>query len=63
VSKRRTVHDRLFRAVVVMGAAMGTSACTEHGKSPPADARVADAKPAPVDAAPGDVPVDTILIL
>jgi hypothetical protein len=57
---RRTVHEKLFRAVVVMGAALGAAGCPEHGRSPPVDAHVvADApKFPPVDAA-----VDTILIL
>lgn len=56
------MHDRWFRAVVVMGAAIGAAACVEHGsKPPPPDARVADASPN--DGAPGDVPVDVILIL
>ena len=60
MSQRRPIHDRLFRAVVVMGAALGTSACYEHGSTPPTppDAKVADASKAP-----NDVPVDVILIL
>jgi hypothetical protein len=63
MSQRRPIHDRLFRAVVVMGAALGTSACYEHGSSPPAppDARVADASPN--DGVSSDVPVDVILII
>ncbi len=63
MSQRRPIHDRWFRAVVVMGAAIGAAACVEHGSTPPAppDARVADASPN--DGAPGDVPVDVILIL
>jgi hypothetical protein len=60
MSQRRPIHDRLFRAVVVMGAALGASACYEHGSTPPTppDAKVADAVKAP-----NDVPVDVILII
>jgi hypothetical protein len=61
MSQRRPIHDRLFRAVVVMGAALGAGACYEHGSTPPnppPDARVADAAKAP-----NDVPVDVILII
>jgi hypothetical protein len=58
MSQRRPIHDRLFRAVVVMGAALGAAACYEHGSSPPTppDARVTDGgKIIIVDAAPLDV--------
>ncbi len=58
MAQRRPMHDRLFRAVVVMGAAIGTSACYEHGSTPPnpLDARVSDAgKTSPVDAPTLDV--------
>jgi hypothetical protein len=60
MSERRSLHDRLFRAVVVMGAALGTSACYERGQSPPSppDARVADAPKGGLDA-----PADVILII
>ena len=66
MAQRRPIHDRLFRAVVVMGAAFGVSACVEHGSTGPTppDAKVADATTV-VDASkvPSDVPVDVILIL
>ncbi len=62
MSERRSIHEKLFRAVVVMGAALGASACYEHGKSPPPDARVADATTVG-DGKVGDAPVDVILIL
>ena len=57
MSQRRPIHDRLFRAVVVMGAALGASACYEHGSTPPTppDAKVADASKSLVDAPPADV--------
>ena len=57
MSERRSLHDRLFRAVVVMGAALGASACYEHGGTPPTppDAKVADAGKSLVDAPPMDV--------
>ncbi len=44
-----------------MGAALGASACYEHGSTPPTppDARVADASKSLVDAPP----VDVILII
>lgn len=64
MAKRRSVHEKLFRAVVVMGAALGAPACTEHGKSPRSDARVSDASgPPKQDAGVGDAAVDVILIL
>lgn len=61
MSQRRPIHDKLFRAVVVMGAALGAAAC-EHGSTPPPDTRVADVGP-PSDGGLVDAPVDVILIL
>lgn len=64
MSERRSIHDKLFRAVVVMGAALGAAACYEHGKSPPNDGRIADtSKPPPGDGGLIDTPVDVIAIL
>jgi len=62
MSERRPIHDKLFRAVVVMGAALGAAACFEHGKSPP---QPLDAKLGPVDIGshPDGAPVDVIVIL
>ena len=65
---RRSVHAKLFRAVVVMGAALTTS-CGDS--KPPVDAKVADARTvdghpladAGADAQVGDAPVDVVLIL
>ena len=60
MSQRRPLHEKLFRAVVVMGAALGASACYEHGSTPPPpDGRLADAGKNLVDAPP----IDVILIL
>lgn len=61
MSQRRPLHEKLFRAVVVMGAALGASACYEHGSTPPTppDGRLADAGKNLVDAPP----IDVILIL
>jgi hypothetical protein len=69
MSQRRSVHDRLFRAIVVMGASLGASACGDDGGTPPppdasagADAQIADAST--TDAPPvQDAPVDGVLIL
>lgn len=65
MSERRTLHDKLFRVVVVMGAALGTAACYEHGKSPPGppDAKVATNDGGPRDGGIDAVPVDVIVIL
>ncbi len=64
MSERRSIHDKLFRAVVVMGAALGAAACYEHGKSPPNDGRVADTSKPPGDGGLTDsTPVDVIAIL
>ena len=65
---KRSVHAKLFRAVVVMGAAV-TSGCGDN--APPADAaKVADASgdarphaDAGTDGQVGDAPVDVVLIL
>ena len=63
MSQRCPTHDKLFRAVVVMGAAIGAAACVEHGKTPPpSDARVADASTVR-DGGLVDTPVDVIAIL
>ena len=63
MSQRRPTHDKLFRAVVVMGAAIGAAACVEHGKTPPpSDAKVADAGSLS-DGRLTDAPVDVIIIL
>lgn len=67
-------YQKLFKAIVVMGASLGTSACGDDdcGRCVPVDARapdgvVADASPhdAGVDAPdpPADAPVDMVLIL
>ena len=65
---RRSVHAKLFRAVVVMGAALTTPACGDN--KPPVDAKIADASldghqvaDAGADAQVGDAPVDVVLIL
>lgn len=56
MAERRPIYEKLFRAVVVMGAALGAAACYEHGKSPPgSDARPVDAPKSPVDAGTVDV--------
>lgn len=61
MSQRRPLHEKLFRAVVVMGAALGASACYEHGSTSPTppDGRLADAGKNLVDSPP----IDVILIL
>lgn len=58
-------NPRLFHAIVIMGAALGSSACDAEGPRPDAAVAIADAGPsdAPTDGAPTDVPVDTVLIL
>jgi hypothetical protein len=56
--------DKLFRAIVVMGAAITAPACVDSKCArcvPPADA-VATTD-APTDAGPTDTPVDMVLIL
>lgn len=68
MADRRPVHAKLFRAVVVMGAAL-TSGCGDN--KPPVDARLADASTADghaladagADGQVGDAPVDVVLIL
>ncbi|MDX2091519.1 MAG: hypothetical protein SFX73_26905 [Kofleriaceae bacterium] len=68
MSQRRSLHERLFRAIVMMGASLGASACGDDGGNPPppdaggsTDARVADAS---TDGPPlQDAPVDGVLIL
>ena len=65
---KRSVHAKLFRAVVVMGAAV-TTGCGDS--KPPVDAaKVADASAdgrtvadAGTDGQVGDAPVDVVLIL
>ncbi len=56
--------EKLFRAIVVMGAAITAPACDDARCAkcvPPADA-VATSD-APTDAGPTDAPVDVVLIL
>jgi hypothetical protein len=64
-------HEKLFRAIVVMGAAMTAPACDDDRcfkcVPPPSDAvptdTVATTDAPPKDAGPSDAPVDVVLIL
>jgi hypothetical protein len=59
--KPGSIYDKLFQAIVVVGAAAGASACGDEVPRPDAGTQVADA---PEDAAMTDAqPVDAILIL
>ncbi|MBA3539054.1 MAG: hypothetical protein H0T79_05455 [Deltaproteobacteria bacterium] len=70
MSNRRSIHDRLFRAIVVMGASLGTTACEDARPTPDArpvlaDASVTDAATdAPLtDALTDATEVDAVIIL
>jgi hypothetical protein len=68
MSTRPSIHARLFRAVVIMGAAVTTTACGDS--KPPLDAAVTDGRVADAgrdasvgDGQPSDAEADAVLIL